>query len=175
MVEKKQSIDDYSRSLVSERDLCEQLYRNPKFDYNAAELKSAAQYNMALDSIYLNFPKLKQLEEIAVDPLERHQANQNTWFMPDEYKHMDIAKWLLDLCRNETELQRTGTELLMYADRDMLDLLRYLKYFVDTLRSNNIVWGVGRGSSVASFVLYLIGVHKINSISYGLDINEFIR
>jgi DNA polymerase III alpha subunit len=95
--------------------------------------------------------------------------------MPDEYKNMDIAKWLLDLCRNETELQRTGAELLMYAERDLLDLLRYLKYFVDTLRENKIVWGVGRGSSVASFVLYLIGVHKINSISYGLDINEFIR
>ena len=175
MVEKKLNIDIYGRTQLSERDLCEQLYRNPKFDYSAAEIKSAAQYNASIDSLYLNFPKLRQFEELAVDPAEWHEANQNTWFMPDEYKNMDIAKWLLDLCRNETELQRTGSELLLYAERDLLDLLRYLKYFVDTLRANNIVWGVGRGSSVASFVLYLIGVHKINSISYGLDINEFIR
>jgi DNA polymerase III alpha subunit len=175
MVVKKQNIDSHSRSIVSERDLCEQLYRNPKFDYSAAELKSAAQYNMAIDSLYLNFPKLKQLEEIAVDPIEWHQANQDIWFMPEEYKNMDIAKWLLDQAKNDTELQRTGQELLMYAERDLLDLLRYLKYFVDTLRTNNIVWGVGRGSSVASFVLYLIGVHKINSITYNLDIEEFIR
>jgi len=175
MVEKKLNIDIYGRTQLSERDLCEQLYRNPKFDYSAAEIKSAAQYNASIDSLYLNFPKLRQFEELAVDPIEWHRANQNIWFMPDEYKNMDIAKWLLDLCRNETELQRTGSELLLYAERDLLDLLRYLKYFVDTLRANNIVWGVGRGSSVASFVLYLIGVHKINSISYGLDINEFIR
>ena len=174
MVEKL-NIDRYNRIIVTERDICDQLYLNPKLDYSAVELKSAALYNAAIDSLYLDWPHIAKLEELAVDPAEWHEANQNTWFMPDEYKNMDIAKWLLDLCRNETELQRTGSELLLYAERDLLDLLRYLKYFVDTLRANNIVWGVGRGSSVASFVLYLIGVHKINSISYGLDINEFIR
>jgi DNA polymerase III alpha subunit len=171
----KLNTDKYNRSIVTERDICDQLYLNPKLDYSAAELKTAARYNAAIDSLYLGWPYLAQLEELAVDPSEWHETNQNTWFMPNEYKDMDIAKWLLDLCRNETELQRTGAELLMYAERDLLDLLRYLKYFVDTLRANNIVWGVGRGSSVASFVLYLIGVHKINSITYNLDIEEFIR
>lgn len=63
----------------------------------------------------------------------------------------------------------------MYQDRDAFDLLRYLKYLVDTMRANNVVWGVGRGSSVASFVLYLIGVHKINSLSYDLDPTEFLK
>jgi DNA polymerase III alpha subunit len=43
------------------------------------------------------------------------------------------------------------------------------------MRSNNIVWGVGRGSSVASYVLYLLGVHKVDSIKYGLDIREFLK
>ena len=171
----KLNIDQYSRSIVTERDICLQLYANTKFDYNAAELKSAAKYNAAVDSLYLDLPHVKELETIAVDPNTWHEQNQNSWFMPNEYKQLDIAKWLLDQCRNETELQRTGKELLMYAERDMLDLLRYLKYLVDTLRTNNIVWGVGRGSSVASFVLYLIGVHKINSITYNLDIEEFIR
>jgi len=57
----------------------------------------------------------------------------------------------------------------------MFDLLIYLKYLVDTLRSQNIVWGVGRGSSVASYCLYLIGVHKVNSMQYNLDIHEFLK
>jgi DNA polymerase III alpha subunit len=57
----------------------------------------------------------------------------------------------------------------------MLDLLRWLKYFVDTAKQRNIIWGVGRGSSVASYVLYLIGVHKIDSIKYKLDWKEFLR
>jgi DNA polymerase III alpha subunit len=175
MVAKILNIDEYGRTIITEQDICNHLYQNPKFDYSAAELKSAAKYNQAIDSLYLNWSHLKELEKITVDPIEWHQVNQNTWFMPNEYKDLDIAKWLLDQCRNETELQRTGAELLMYAERDLLDLLRYLKYFVDTLRANNIVWGVGRGSSVASFVLYLLGIHKINSITYNLDIEEFIR
>ena len=175
MVVKKPNIDAYGRSQISEKDICDQLYLNPSLNYSAVKLTAPEKYNSAIDTLYLYLEKLEKLEELAVDPIEWHEANQNTWFMPDEYKNMDIAKWLLDLCRNETELQRTGAELLMYAERDLLDLLRYLKYFVDTLRANNIVWGVGRGSSVASFVLYLIGVHKINSITYNLDIEEFIR
>jgi DNA polymerase III alpha subunit len=54
-------------------------------------------------------------------------------------------------------------------------LLRYLKYFVDTMRANNVLWGLGRGSSVSSYVLYLLGVHKINSMFYDLDIREFLK
>jgi len=65
--------------------------------------------------------------------------------------------------------------LLLYIDRELIDLLRYLKYFVDTMRANGVVWGLGRGSSVASYVLYLIGVHRINSMYYDLDIGEFLK
>jgi DNA polymerase III alpha subunit len=73
------------------------------------------------------------------------------------------------------ELQRVGTELLLYQERNMFDLLRFLVYIVDVMREQDIVWGVGRGSSVASYVLYLIGVHKIDSLYYDLDIAEFLR
>jgi DNA polymerase III alpha subunit len=57
----------------------------------------------------------------------------------------------------------------------MLDLLRWLKYFVDTCEANNIVRGVGRGSSVASYVLYVLGVHQVDSVKYNLDWQEFLR
>jgi DNA polymerase III alpha subunit len=48
-------------------------------------------------------------------------------------------------------------------------------YLVDVMRENSVVWGVGRGSSVASYVLYLIGVHKIDSVKYNLDFKEFFK
>ena len=70
--------------------------------------------------------------------------------MPDEYKNLDIAKQCLDLCETEEQIQRVGKELLMYEDRKLFPLLRFLKYMVDTLRENNIVWGVGRGSKLCS-------------------------
>ena len=100
---------------------------------------------------------------------------QSNWLMPKEYYNFDVAKFILDQCHSDAELQRAGEELILYQERDMFNLLRYLKYLVDTMRKNNIVWGVGRGSSVASFVLLLLGVHKINSLYYDLSIDEFLK
>ena len=100
---------------------------------------------------------------------------QNSWHMPDEYRQLDIAEYILSLCNSDAQLQRCGQELLLFQERNLFDLLRYLKYLVDTLRSNNMIWGVGRGSSVASYVLYLLGVHRIDSIFYDLDAREFLR
>jgi DNA polymerase III alpha subunit len=106
---------------------------------------------------------------------EFDDAMQSMWFIPKEYQDFDIAQFVLDKCKNEAELQRAGEELLKFQERNMFPLLQYLKYLVDTMRKNNVVWGVGRGSSVASFVLYLLGVHRINSLYYDLSIDEFLK
>ena len=110
-----------------------------------------------------------------IDIEEFDQICQSEWFMPDEYKNFNIVECVLDQTANETEYQRAVEELTVYENRNMFDLLRWLKYVVDTCRANNIVWGVGRGSSVASYVLYLLGVHRIDSIKYDLDWQEFLR
>jgi DNA polymerase III alpha subunit len=101
--------------------------------------------------------------------------NQQCWYMPKEYRELDIAEHVLSLCSDQAQLQRVGHELLLYQERDMFDLLRYLKYLVDVMKANNVIWGVGRGSSVASYVLYLLGVHRIDSMYYDLDPGEFLR
>jgi DNA polymerase III alpha subunit len=106
---------------------------------------------------------------------EFHTQQQQNWHMPEEYKNLDIAKHVLSLCSTEAELQRCGAELLLFQERNLFNLLRYLKYLVDVMAKNRIIWGVGRGSSVASYVLYLLGVHRIDSMYYNLDIHEFLR
>jgi DNA polymerase III alpha subunit len=106
---------------------------------------------------------------------EFHLSQQMSWHMPDEYKQIDIAAHILGLCNSEAELQRVGQELLLYQERDLFNLLRYLRYLVDVMTANRVIWGVGRGSSVASFVLYKLGVHRVDSLYYNLDINEFLR
>jgi DNA polymerase III alpha subunit len=111
----------------------------------------------------------------AVDPEIFHQQQQQNWHMPEQYKTLDIASHVLNLCNNEAELQRCGAELLLYQERNMFDLLRYLKYLVDVMTANQIIWGMGRGSSVASYVLYKLGVHRIDSLYYNLDLREFLR
>jgi len=106
---------------------------------------------------------------------EFHLTQQMSWHMSDEYRQLDIAEYVLSLCSTEAELQRCGAELLLYQERNLFDLLRYLKYLVDVMTKNRVIWGVGRGSSVASFVLYKLGVHRIDSMYYNLDIREFLR
>ena len=100
---------------------------------------------------------------------------QSEWFMPEEYKNMDISKYLQDKCNTQEELTRYFEEYAEFNKRGMLPLLRYMVYLVDFMKKNNIVWGVGRGSSVASYILYLIGVHRVNSIQFDLDWREFLR
>ena len=100
---------------------------------------------------------------------------QSHWFMPDSYRDLDIAEHVLSLCNTHAELQRCGQELLMFQERGLFDLLRYLKYLVDVMTEHSMIWGVGRGSSTASFVLYKLGVHRIDSLHYDLDPAEFLR
>lgn len=100
---------------------------------------------------------------------------QRHWHMPEQYRELDIAAHVLGLCRTDAELQRVGHELMLYQERGLFDLLRYLTYLVSVMRENQVIWGVGRGSSVASYVLYLLGVHKIDSMFYDLDVGEFLR
>jgi DNA polymerase III alpha subunit len=121
------------------------------------------------------FIRYNELTLQAVSVEEFDHRNQSNWLMADEYKNLDIAEYMLSLCKSEAALQRVGEELLLYQARDLFDLLRYLKFLVDIMKQNNLIWGVGRGSSVASYVLYLLGVHRIDSLHYNLDIAEFLR
>ena len=135
------------------------------------------QFNAAVKKNFENIPLLKIYQEPTdIDSQELFdEANQCIWFMPEEYLSFPIHQWLTDQCKTEEELARVDAELLLFIQHGMFDLLFYLKYLVDTMRANQIVWGVGRGSSVASYVLYLLGIHKVDSIKYKLDIHEFLK
>jgi len=169
--------DNFGQAYVSSTELCEILYTNPALDLGQFFVEDWDQYNTAVKTTFADLSLVKEYHPYPVDYSADvfHNTKQNLWSMSAEYQNLDIAKWLLDKCTTEVELQRVGKELLLYQERNLFPLLKQLKYVIDTWRSNNIVWGVGRGSSVASYVLYLIGVHRINSIYYDLDIEEFLR
>ncbi len=119
---------------------------------------------------------LQKYIPLDVDQKTFDSVCQSEWFMPDEYKELDVVAHLYSLCDGDDErFHRVNEELSAFQSREMFNLLRYMIYLVDFMRKNNIVWGVGRGSSVASYVLYLIGVHRIDSIKYNLDWREFLR
>ena len=164
-------IDKFGQMIFSQKDLCDVYLTNPEKTLKQVLTDETIEFMDTLE----NLPELIKYIPSNQTTEEFDDEHSSNWFIPEEYKQMDIAKWVLDQCKSDAELQRAGEELLLFQERDMFILLQYLKYLVDTMRKNNVVWGVGRGSSVASFVLYLIGIHKINSLYYQLSITEFLK
>lgn len=107
-------------------------------------------------------------------PIPPKEINPKHWFVPKDY-FPNLVEWLHTQCESQEQRDRVDEELNLFIKNNMYDVLHAMKYIVDTLRENNVVWGVGRGSSVASYVLYLIGVHKIDSIKYSIPIEEFFK
>ena len=119
---------------------------------------------------------LKFYEKMDISLEEFDSLLQNEWFMPEKYKKLNIEEYLSTIVSVKSpEWKVVSEELAEFKKRNMYPLLQFLVYLVDFMRDNKIVWGVGRGSSVASYVLYAIGIHKINPIQYGLDWREFLR
>jgi DNA polymerase III alpha subunit len=159
--------DKFGHCIYEEQDLIELIYQN-KIDlirkvYTDLDIEG-------LETKHID----RDIYDIEIEDFDR--ICQNEWLMPEEYKTFDIETWLYNQIPPWDDAnQRLRDELFEFEVRGMMNLLRWLKYIIDTARANNIVWGVGRGSSVSSYVLYLIGVHKIDPIKYNLDYTDFLR
>lgn len=140
------------------------LYRNRTLDDVLFDKDIADEYNSVSDELELN--------DIVSEPNWSLDFN-----LPEYYRSLDVETYIKNLVQQESpeKLARVEKELDLYKAKNLYDMLRLMIYIVESMRRNNIVWGVGRGSSVASYCLYLIGVHKIDSVKYNLDIEEFLR
>lgn len=97
----------------------------------------------------------------------------------DEDKFEDIV---LKLYNNqpsdisETDHQnRFESEMRYFIDNNHQRTLIVLNDLVEKFREDGVVWGVGRGSSVASYILFLLGIHDINPIKYNISPREFYK
>jgi DNA polymerase III alpha subunit len=168
--------DQYGRVIYNRHDLYELLY-------NGADISTIQEvewhedfekFNEAITLNHLSTSQMKPLRKYNFDVSEFDAERHSQWFIPEEYMKMDVCSYI----RNKTpmeRLERVDTELELYDKYDLLDILKICVYLVDTMRDNKVLWGVGRGSSVASYVLYIIGIHKVDSVKYGLDIKEFLK
>ena len=166
--------NDHGDCIFSEQDAIDLLYTNPDFDISKLFFEDVDQFNSSLQDLGLDFGKLKTAPKRSnINDFDKQ--NFEDWHMPEKYYKINVLQWLLDKCQNDEEKMRVQSEYDLFEKKKFVKVLQFLIYFVDTLRANNIVWGVGRGSSVSSFCLFLIGVHKINPMLYGLDYKEFLR
>ena len=170
-------VNSNGKAVLTDLNVLELLYQD-KID-NAAhcivkDTDDIKKYKQFVDINRDNFTTFNTTND-NVDRDGFDQSNRENWFIPQSYKDLDIEAYVLGLCKTDQEKERVNFELDLYKNFAMIDVLKCLKYIIDTLREKKLVWGVGRGSSVASYVLYLIGVHKVNSIKFDLNPEEFLR
>lgn len=125
--------------------------------------------------LFNKFSKELDLNELTSDTNYSKDFN-----IPQHYKDLDVDEYVYNLIPDggidsESCKARVEMELDLYKARNLYPVLQLVIYIVDTLRKHNLVWGVGRGSSVASYVLYLLGVHRVDSHKYILNIKEFLK
>ena len=171
-------INQFGDVILNEHDIVLGLYSGKITASSLINVDDTTLFNKFNNSVDKNADSIQRLtlyQEPTCSVEENDKKNQSEWFIPKEYKELDIARWLLDQCESETQYLRVVEELELYVQHNMIDVLLCVKYLVDYMREHDIVWGVGRGSSVASYCLYLIGVHKVDSIKYQLDIKEFLK
>jgi DNA polymerase III alpha subunit len=147
---------------ATETDGIELLYSNKSLI--GVPFDNVKQFNLHADSL-----ELTQL----VDNIEYSKQ----FNIPQHYLELDAEQYIRNLVLHADAKRkaRVETELNLFRTRNLFPVLQLLIYIVDTMRKHDLVWGVGRGSSVASYCLYLIGVHKIDSVKYDLNIREFLK
>lgn len=164
-------LDQFSNPIFNENDMFDALYLGHQTILPTLFADDTLEVNNFCKLSEIEFAKLESYSSIN----EFDTINQTQWFMPAEYFNFNVTEYCINRCKTEIEKQRVIEELEEYTKRGMTKLLQWLKYFVDTCKANDIVWGVGRGSSVSSFVLYILEVHRIDSIKYNLDWHDFLR
>jgi DNA polymerase III alpha subunit len=162
--------DSYGNPIFQEHDIFNMLYKGQIEHID----QIFAEPTVEVQNLFKNLGISPKHIGPSTDQRSFDKDNQSNWFIPKDY-YPNLVEMLYGMCSNKEQTDRVSEELEAFIEHGMLDLLFVLKYIVDTLRANNIVWGVGRGSSVASYVLYLIGVHRIDSLKYNLDWHEFLR
>ena len=171
-------LDNLGLPRFADRDIIDLIYKGNKNKIGQIFAESSADvklFNKIMEDLRGGI-QINEYQPMNIEQEEFDGILQNEWFMPAKYKNLNIEEYLSTrVSIKSPEWKVVSEELAEFKKRNMYPLLQFLVYLVDFMRENNIVWGVGRGSSVASYVLYAIGIHKINPIQYGLDWREFLR
>ena len=173
----ERKFDKYGNVVFDSNTIINFLYKN---NTNISKLPSILDNDIKLYNYYCNlYDKknecLSEYKEPNISIEEFDEKLIKNWFIPNDYKNINIEEYLYNKCTTQEEINRVTNELELFKKHDLILLLKFMIYFIDTLRENNLIWGVGRGSSVASYILYIIGVHKVNPLKYNIPIEDFFK
>lgn len=170
-------VDPQGQMIYTTDQIADELLYRPDLNIGNFYVADCREYEKSLKALMADFPRprIYDVTDLDLETEEFDRKKQSQWLMPEEYQNLDILNWMLSEVSSDQERDRIRQEFELYQKHDLVNLLRLLKYLTDVFRKNKIIQGVGRGSSVSSYCLYIIGIHKIDSIKYQLDITDFLR
>lgn len=170
------SINEYGQIVLNTEQMIDMMLKQGVIDnVIISDDDEVEKYEKFSAKFYKEYKSIKKEIPIKASPTQYFNDLSSRWIIPKKYYDYDIVKILSSRCKSNTELERLVIELREFIKRDQVKIILAMFYLVDWLRENNIVWGVGRGSSVASFVLYLIGINRINPLDFDIDLSEFFK
>lgn len=105
--------------------------------------------------------------------------------IPERYRQLDLLEYFggcfetkahrYSEDQQEQAFNRISDELMEVERRGMVEFLQTVIYILDTFREHDVVWGVGRGSSCACYLLYLAGLHLVDCIKLDIPMSEFFH
>ena len=170
------SFDEYGNVIHNDNYVFEMIYEGQiDFSNILVEPSENSIKNNNYNNIFNQNSDFKIYEKQNENIKDYDKEFQKKWLIPEEYMNVDVLDFLIEKTKSEEEIQRVAEEYALFEKYNMIPVLKLMIFLVDIMRELKIVWGVGRGSSAASYILFLIGVHKINSLKYNLDIHEFLK
>ena len=123
-----------------------------------------------------NFNMLSDEEVISIGKKANGKIDL-AWDIPLEYQKLDLDSYILKRAESmgPAYVKRAKEELEEIHSRHFGTIIKTLIFIIDELRKHNQVWGVGRGSSCASLVLNIIGVHEVDPVKFGIPKEEFFH
>ena len=103
------------------------------------------------------------------------------WNIPKKYLKLDIEELAAEKFAemgfdgNTVYEDRLVWELGQMRKQEMYPFIRCLVYVIDEFRKHDILWGVGRGSSCSSLVMFILGINRVDPIKYNIDPKEFFK
>lgn len=117
-----------------------------------------------------------QMSDVKIDLYDENKEVKLdfSWQLPQKYLELDLIEYFSHFITPKNE-ERICEELELVMKFQIENEMRTIIYVVDILKDKKVVFGVGRGSSCASYLLYCIGIHQVDCLKYDIPASEFFH
>lgn len=76
---------------------------------------------------------------------------------------------------SDVYMKRAEMEFKYFVETKNVKFLLKVYDLIQTLKKDGVVWGIGRGSSCASLVFYLLFINDVDPVKWGIKFSELTK